>query len=393
MSVLAAVLTVLAGLVGVVWTSRHYLIWCESRKSDLLSPSSPGSPADSPLISVVVAARDEADNIETCVKSMLGQDYPNFELIVCNDRSTDATASIVERIADDDGRLRLINIEQLPAGWYGKSNAMQQGIASGRGEWICMIDADCRQSSIRTLSVAMQYAHETGADLLSVLPVLEMRGFWENVVQPVCGGVMMIWFHPDRVNDPAKPNAYANGAFILIKRSAYEAVGTHEAIKDCANEDMHLAARVKGAGLKLRVVRNTGLYLVRMYTSIGEILRGWGRIFYGTFGIFKRLSISLAVLLMMGLVPYAAGGLGLAMANAGVEPTAWWWACGLSGAAAVVLQLSVIYRYYKLIGARAALAWSYPLGCTMAAISLIISLTKLRRGAKLVWKKTSYSTG
>jgi chlorobactene glucosyltransferase len=391
MPALAIILTVICSAVLLVWSSRHFMVSREQRRGFLLTEDYDGPPRDAPPISVVVAAKDEADNIEACVRSILRQDYPRFELIVADDRSSDGTAGIVQRVAREDPRLRLIRIEELPEGWCGKNHAMQTAIASARADWICMIDADCRQRSTRTLSVAMQYARDRQADLLSVLPKLEMKGFWENVVQPVCGGVMMIWFHPERVNDPARRNAYANGAFMLMNRSAYEAVGTHAAVKGEVNEDMHMAWRVKQAGLRLCVVRCGGLYDVRMYTSLREIIRGWSRIFYGTFGTLRRLSISLAVLVVMGLVPLAAAALGLALAAPGTPPVSLWWACGTVAAAAVLVQFSVIFRFYRLIGARAGLAWTYPLGCAVTALALAKSLLKLRRGARVVWRGTSYS--
>jgi len=391
MTALTIVLFVLSCLVAVVWLSRHFLIALEKRKSLALEPDSPGPPDPAPKIAVVVAAKDEQDNIETCVRTMLDQDYPDFEMVVCNDRSNDRTGEIVQALAAENDRLRLINIEHLPEGWCGKNNAMQTGIAGTDSEWICMIDADCRQTSRRTLSTALQYALDSQADLLSVLPSLEMKGFWENVIQPVCGGVMMIWFYPDKVNNPDKPNAYANGAFMLIKRSAYEAIGTHEAVKDQVNEDMHMAARIKQAGLRLQVIRNRGLYLVRMYTSLRQIVRGWARIFYGTFGTVKRLTASFVVLAVMGLVPYVATAVGFTAA-AGAAEAGWPLACGIAGAVAVVLQISVIYRFYALIGARKELAWTYVIGCAMAILSVAISLTKLRKGATVTWRGTTYSS-
>ena len=391
MLISSVILTFLAGLVCTVWISRHIMISREKRRGFALTADYPGPPPDAPFISVVVAAKDEEANIETCLRTMLEQDYPNFEVIVCNDRSTDRTPRIVERMAARDRRVRLLNIDHLPEGWRGKNHAMQHGIQLAGGEWICMTDADCRQTSPRTLSAAMQYALDTRADMLSVLPTLEMRGFWENVVQPVCSGIMMIWFHPDKVNDPKKPNAYANGAFMLIRRQTYQAVGTHEAVKQCFNEDMHMGRRLKEAGLNLRVVRNRGLYVARMYTSLREILRGWCRIFLGTFETLRRLGVSLLVLLVMGLLPYAAAVLGLALGAAGAPHTAWWWACGSVGFLAVVSQVSVVYRFYKLIGGRADMAWTYPLGCVMAMAAVSSAITRLRPGAKVVWRNTTYS--
>ncbi len=389
MSAGTVILLIVLGGITLVWASRHLMISRERRTGFVLTPPCPGPPEAAPKISVVVAAKDEAANIETCLRTMLDQDYPDFEIVACNDRSDDETGAIIDRLAAEHSRLRAVHITELPDGWCGKNNAMQHGIRAATGEWICMIDADCRQLCDRTLSVAMQYAEDTAADLLSVLPILEMKGFWEYVIQPVCSGVMMIWFHPDKVNSPNKPNAYANGAFMLIRRSAYEQLGAHEAVKDRVNEDMHMAALVKREGLNLRVVRSRGLYLVRMYTSLREIVRGWTRIFFGTFGTAARLSVSLAVVTIMGVLPYLTliAGVGAATATGQLG----WWLVTILSAAAVGLQVSVIYRFYALAGGKRALAWTYLLGCLVTMLCLGGALTKLRPGSRLQWRGTSYA--
>jgi chlorobactene glucosyltransferase len=392
MTILAYVFIVLGGLACLVWTSRHIMVNIEKRKGFELEGSYAGPPTGAPFISVLVAAKDEQDNIETCVRTMLSQDYPAFELIVCNDRSTDRTAAIVEEIAKQDSRVRLVNIESLPTGWFGKNNAMQTGIKLAKGDWICMIDADCRQTSNRTLSVAMQYAFNKRADMLSVLPSLEMKTFWEFVIQPVCSGVMMIWFHPDKVNNPAKPNAYANGAFMLMSRQTYQAIGTHQAVRQCLNEDMHMARITKEKGMSLRVVRGPSLCGVRMYTSFNQMLKGWSRIFLGTFGTLKRLSISLTVMVVMGLLPYVEAAVGLTTFSLSSSPSCLWLASGLLGLAAAMLQLTVIYRFYRLVGARPGLAWTYPIGSIIVIVALIMSLSRLRKGSSVVWRGSTCTT-
>jgi cellulose synthase/poly-beta-1,6-N-acetylglucosamine synthase-like glycosyltransferase len=391
MSVIALVLLVLTVPVILVWSSRHYLIHRQQTGNEVLCPESQAWTGDCPLVSVIVSAKDEEANIAACVESMLAQDYPNLEMIVCSDRSSDRTAQIVRELSARDSRLRLIELQHKPDEWTGKCHGMWTAASASRGQYLCMIDADCRQVSSRTISVAMREARDRGADLLSVLPVLEMRGFWENVVQPVCGGVMMIWYRPDKVNDPAKPEAYANGAFILVRRIAYDAIGTHQAVRDKLMEDMHLAARIKQAGLTLRVVQSRGLYVVRMYTSLGQILRGWSRIFFGTFGTLKRLVVSLAVMFLMGLLPYAVAITGLSLSATGAAARGWWLATGIVGSAAVAMQLSVIWRFYGLTEARKSLAWTYPIGCIVTLAALVIAMTKHRRGATVVWRNTTYS--
>ncbi len=388
-TILPALLTILCGLVTLVWASRHVLLWREQRRNNVLTPGSPAAEGERPHVSVFVAAKDEQANIASCVSTLLEQDYGPFDVTVIDDRSEDNTAQIVRDLAARDDRLHLVQVNELPEGWCGKCHAMWTAVPATDKPWIVMTDADCRYICPKTLSVAMRYAADHGVDMLSVLPELEMRGFWENVVQPVCSGVMMIWFQPDKVNDPSRSDAYANGAFILMRRSTYQAIGTHAAVRDKLMEDMHLAARVKQAGAKLRVVRSRGLYRVRMYTSLGQILRGWSRIFFGTFGTLPRLTVSLVLLLLMGLSPYLSAISGLAVAAAGGPP--WWLAAGLAGAVAVVMQLSVIARFYAVAGARAGLAWTYPIGCCMVTVALLMAAGKHRRGATVVWRNTHYA--
>ncbi|MBN1554259.1 MAG: glycosyltransferase [Phycisphaerae bacterium] len=390
MTILPVILSVLCGLIACIWTTRHIRIAREKRAGTLLSPEHPGPPESAPKVSLIVAGKDEEANIETCIRSLLSQDYPDFEVIACNDRGTDATGEILDRLAAEDSRLRVIHVNELPPGWKGKNHALHLASRVASGECLFFTDADCRLTSPRTISVAMRELENRGVGLLSILPNLAMKGFWENAIQPACSGVMMIWFEPGKVNNPAKKHAYANGAFILMRRDAYDAVGGHEAIRDVLQEDMTLARRVKHAGLGLAVVRSVGLYDVRMYTSLGQILRGWVRIFFGSFPSVIKLFAPLLLILLMGLLPYATAAVGLSLFGAGVAPGCWWLAAGLVGSAAAVLQLSVIFRYYHLIYADPKFFWTYPLGSFIMALILLAAMTKHLPGAKLTWKGTAY---
>ena len=300
---------VVLALIALIWASRHLEISRAWREQIPLSETAyPGPPKTPPLISVLIAAKDEEANIEPAVRTMLDQDYPNFELIVINDRSTDRTPEILEciRAEQPEGRMKVIHITELREGWFGKNNAMREGLEHARGEWFCFGDADCKQVSRRTLSMAVRHAIEWNIDFLSVLPRLETESFWERIIQPVCGAVMIFWFHPKLVNNPSHPAAYANGAFMLMKRSCYEAIGGHEVVKTQVNEDMHMARLAKEHGQRLVVVQGDGLYTVRMYSRWRDIWRGWSRIFYGCFGTFRRLRVSLLLLLFTNIVPYGS---------------------------------------------------------------------------------------
>jgi glycosyltransferase involved in cell wall biosynthesis len=384
----AIVLTILAALVLGVWCTRHLLISREQRRAFALDADYPGPPTPAPEVTVLVAAKDEAEHIEPCVRSILRQDYPRMQVVVCDDRSTDGTGEIVDRLAAEDARVRAVHVRHLPDGWFGKGHAMHVGAGYAGGEWLCMIDADCRWVCERVLSVAVQRAVDTRADMLSVLPNLEMQSFWEAVVQPVCGGVLMVWFRPEKVNDPGRPDAYGNGAFILMRRSTYDATGGHAAIRDRLDDGIELARRVKRSGHRLRVERSGRLYELRMYRSLKEIYHGWGRIFYGAFASPGRVALSLLLVVLLGLTPYATAAVGLAL---GVGGSAAWLACGLVSAAAVGVQLSVVLRFYRLVGAHPWQALTYALGCAVTAAALVKALLRFRPGAKLTWRGTSYS--
>lgn len=387
--ILPGVLLFLCGLVAILWTSRHARIAGEKRGGGL-TPQRDGPPAPVPKVSLIVAGKDEEHNIESCVRSLLEQQYPDFEVIACNDRSTDRTGEILDRLAAEDPRLRVLHIQDLPDGWKGKNHALHQASRIASGEYLFFTDADCRLLSRRSLAAAMGEMLARGVGMLSVLPRLAMKGFWENAIQPACSGVMMVWFDPRKVNRPDRPHAYANGAFILIRRDVYHAVGGHEAIRDVLQEDMTLARRVKRAGWGLAVVRGAGLFDVRMYTSLGQIFHGWTRIFFGSFSGPGGLLLPLLLVLLMALLPYVAAGIGFSLAAANATPQNGWLALGIVGAATIAMQLSVILRYYRLIHADPRYFWTYPLGGIFMVGMLLAALAKHLPGAKLTWKGTTY---
>jgi glycosyltransferase involved in cell wall biosynthesis len=394
MSVLMTVWTVIVSLVGLLWLSRHREISRSSRTQPKLSSRSyDGPPSPAPPISVLVAAKDEEATIGDCVRSLLDQDYPDYELIVINDRSTDRTGQILDDLAREspEGKLKIVTVKTLRAGWFGKNNAMREGVAIAGADWFCFADADCRQTSRRTLSMAVREAVENDVDFLSVLPVLETQSFWECLLQPVCSAIMLVWFNPRKVNDPNSPVAYANGAFMLMRRDCYRQIGTHDRVKTEVNEDMHMARFAKQAGLTLRVTQNEDLYVVRMYASFAETWRGWARIFYGCFGSLQRLLLSLVLLLVASILPWASlaigviGGLTAEPADAGK-----WWTLAFAALCAGALQQSVTFRLYGLFRLHPAWALGYPFGACLSVGILINAMMKLGGATRTVWRGTVY---
>jgi hypothetical protein len=208
----------------------------------------------------------------------------------------------------------------------------------------------------------------------------------------VAGALMVFWFHPKKVNNPDRPEAYANGAFMLMTRQCYEAIGGHEPVKTEVNEDMHMARICKEKRQKLFVCQNADLYTVHMYSGFGQIWRGWSRIFYGCFGTFRRLRITMLMLMGTNVFPYTS----LAIAAAVFAFTGWpgdnpnWYWVGGAAALAVGMQLSVIARFYKISYANPWLAPTFIVGAFVCIGMLINAMLKLNGRTTVTWRGTTY---
>lgn len=225
---------------------------------------------------MVVPARDEARNIERCLRSLLASTYPRLEILVVDDCSTDGTRAIVERLATSDGRVRLVPGQPLPGGWFGKPWACWQGYRAARGGLLLFTDAD-------TTHGPALHGHAVGhllaerAHLVTVLPRELALTFWERLVQPHFFVLLGIRYgSAERLNRNTDPrHAIANGQFILVTRESYEALGGHQAVKDQVVEDLALAQAYTAAGLAVRFAGAEQVMATRMYASLREIVDGW----------------------------------------------------------------------------------------------------------------------
>ncbi len=243
------------------------------------TPSLTNAPvASGRLVSVIVPARNEAVTIETVVGSVLASAYRPLELIVVNDQSTDQTSEILERLSDP--RLRVLQGEALPEGWYGKAWACQQGYHAASGDILLFTDADTWHHP-DLLPRAVGALHETQSALLTVSPLQRCITLWERLVMPQIWFLLALRYHPRTVNRAARPrDVIANGQFILTTREAYESAGTHAAVREEVAEDLALAQTYLHHGLKLHFAFAERLMETRMYRSLGELLEGWSKNIY-----------------------------------------------------------------------------------------------------------------
>lgn len=245
-------------------------------------------PRRPPLVSVVIPARDEARNIARCLHSVLATTYPLVEVIVVDDHSRDGTGEIARRIATADGvyrdgrsRVRVVEAPALPDGWFGKQWACHTGAAAATGELLCFIDADTWHAP-ELLARSVNAMRDRGAALFTVAGHQEMGSFWEKVIQPFVFVVLLARFggleSMSRSTNPV--DKIANGQFMLINRSAYDTSGGHVAVRAHVAEDLRMAQRFTEMGLSAQMVLARHHMTTRMYTSLGEIRRGWGKNVY-----------------------------------------------------------------------------------------------------------------
>jgi chlorobactene glucosyltransferase len=262
---------------NVIFAARSIVIALRSRVAIEPAPV----PLDAPRVSIVVPARNEEYQIERCVRSLLAQEHPHLDVIVVDDQSQDATASIVEMLAREDDRLRLIPGEALPEGWVGKPWALHQGLRYAGGDWVLFTDADTIHDP-GALAAALGFARAHEIDVLSLLTRQIMATPAEQLLLPSI--LFTIGFaigSLDSINDMERENALFNGQYILARRAAFEAIGGHEAVRNEIAEDLELARKFKADGrFRTALVRSNGLVRVRMYRNFGELWEGFVKNFW-----------------------------------------------------------------------------------------------------------------
>jgi len=358
-----------------------------ARKRPSLSDITPAT--DGPLVSVIVPARNEASAIGTVVASVLASHYRNFELLVVDDRSTDETAAIVERLErESGGRLRLIRGAELPADWYGKPWACHQGAQAARGDLLLFTDADtCHGPDL--LGAAVAAARTVPADLVTVAPHQRCDSFWERVVMPQIWMLLGLRYHPATVNRARRArDVIANGQFILVARETYQALGGHASVRAEVAEDLALAQHFWRAGKRLHFAFADRLMETRMYTSLAQIIEGWSKnIYLGGRRSFPEepfaralVPVSLTLTMLYWLLPAA------------LLPLAWLGALPEASLGWVQLAAGSTFGFWCLICAGMRIpAWYgllYPVG---AGMSLYIILRSTVRGrGRVEWKGRTY---
>jgi chlorobactene glucosyltransferase len=338
------------------------------------------------LVSVIIPARNEAETIETVLRSVLRSAYAPLEVIVVDDRSSDDTARLAEAIAREDERVRVVRGAELPPGWFGKPWACWQGYRAARGDLLVFTDADTTHER-GLLGHAVGALEGERADLLTLASRQQCETLWERLVMPQIWVLLGFRYKPARVNGSTRPrDVIANGQFIMLPRAAYEAIGTHAAVRSAVAEDLALAQTLVRSGRRLRFIHAEPLISTRMYRSLGHLIEGWSKnIYLGGRASFPDepvrralVPLILSAAMLFWLVPPLAG----LAALAGLVAAGPWVPAAIALSALFWMLISLGMQIPPLYGL------GYPLG---AAVGLYIVLRSVGRGARKVeWKGRVY---
>jgi len=295
------------------WIAVTLLMLSSVRRMSVIHRPAPPLPSPPPKATILVPAKDEGRRIADCLRSLLAQDYPDFNVIAVDDRSTDQTGAVMDQLAAADPRLRIVHIKpgELPDGWTGKNHALHKGIQTADGQWLLLVDSDVIVAP-HALRTTIATAEVKRLGMLSLLLKLETHTLAERIVLPLASGALAAFFTISLTNAEWSNVAFGNGQFLLIRRTTYDLIGGHRAVREQYCEDIALARLVKDIGDRPRIAFGADLGEVRMYDSLASILRGFARIYFAAgFGSAKRPLIGIASILLACLPVYAAAAWGL----------------------------------------------------------------------------------
>lgn len=347
------------------------------RKMPVLAEIGPG-PGSGPKVSVIVAARNEERKLEAAVRSMAGQDHPDLELIVVDDRSTDATGAILGRLAREDERVRAIHVEELPAGWLGKVHALHVGARAASGAILLFTDADIVFDP-SAVARAVAYLERAGLDHLTAAARIEARSpllqlaVATFILQVTRGG------QPWRAADQESRRFAGLGAFNMVRTEAYRAIGGHASMRMALVDDLELGKRLKAAGYRQAMALPGDMIRVEWYPTTPALVRGLRKNGFAAAGYKLRVVLAITVgVLALDVWPWAA----LVLTGGAT----FWLNAGLALAAAAAFW-DVAPRY----GLSRWLGPALPIGALIILYAGWTSTIATLWGGGITWRGTRYS--
>ncbi|MHB8542018.1 MAG: glycosyltransferase family 2 protein [Candidatus Acidiferrales bacterium] len=366
--------SILAGF----WISMGVLTYRGMKRIPALTSVTPFSGPEFPRISILFAARDEAAKLPAALASLLALDYPNYEVIAVDDRSADATPRILDEFAQRDSKLRVIHVTDLPQGWLGKPHALEMAYRASSGEWLVFTDADV-QFSPDLLRRSTALVVQERADHLTLLTGLDLRGFWEPTAVGYLGVCFAVGVRPWQTCNPKSKVYMGVGAFQQIRRSTYEAIGTHRRLAMEVLDDMKLGKLVKQHGFRSSVAPSEKFLQIRWQEGIGNVIKGMTKNMFAGFD-FSAAKALMGVLgiLVISVLPF----LGAIFARGPAQIAA-----GIAAVVAIVFEAQVMTQ------ARAS-RWfglTHVLGALVVCYIIVRSMVVTLARGGVVWRGTFYA--
>jgi glycosyltransferase involved in cell wall biosynthesis len=363
--------------IALFWLSHGLRVAYGALRLPWLKDSAPATDADCPGISILFAARDEEEKLPAALATLMEIDYPKLEVIAVDDRSQDATGRILDEFAAGHPRLRAVHVAKLPPGWLGKPHALQKAYEASTSEWLLFTDADVRfKPDVLRRAITMARAREL--DHLTLLCDVEMIGFWEKALITFFVAVFHLASDPYRVSSPRSPFYVGVGAFQLVKRTAYEASGTHRRLAMEVIDDMKLGKIIKKSGFRSGAGIAQDSVVVRWHDGVGNVVRGVTKNFFAGFGYnLSFVSVGIAGVLLLNVAPI----LGLVFCHGWIRvlaAIALFVALCFHAGAAIVMRVSPLYAFTHPVGAI--------LLCYMLLRSTVVTLWQ----GGIIWRDTFY---
>jgi len=371
-------LFVLFGLIAFFWLAHGLRVLIGALQLPRLRNFAPAKYDNCPGISILFAARDEEEKIGAALETLRALDYPMLEIIAVDDRSTDATPRILAEYAAKDSRLRVVRVDELPGGWLGKPHALQVGYEQSTRELLLFTDADV-QFKPDTLRRVVTLFEQNKLDHLTLFCGLQMEGFWEKVVLTFFGLVFQLSTDPKSIGSPKSKGYVGIGAFQLVKRSIYEAGGTHKKLAMEVVDDLKLAKIVRQAGAKSCVGVANEHVSVRWQAGLGNIVRGVTKNFFAAAAYSLVLvTAHCLIIFLVSLLPFLA----VAFLHG--------WARGFaifSIVIAIGFQTSVAY----VLKANPLYGLTHLIGCAIYLYMVLRSTVVTLWQGGVTWRETFYS--
>lgn len=333
-----------------------------------------------PRVSIIVPAKNEEGTIAGVLRGLLSLDYTNYEIIVVDDRSTDRTGERMDEVAGSEaagGRLKVLHISELPSAWLGKTHAMWTACQQATGDWLLFTDADVffRPDTLRR---ALAYAESESADHLVIFPSMVMKTAGERMMIAFFQSLFAFGHRPWKVADPNTKDHMGVGAFNLIRRSTYEAIGTYQALRMEVLDDMKLGKVVKNAGFAQRNVFGDGLLSIRWAKGVLGVVNNLTKNFFAVMSFqWWRTVASAVALAYLNLMPF----LGV------------WLAPGWSRVGYALAVMS-IFAIYAGMSARSKIPPYYfflhPISSTLFIYTLLRSMFVTLKDGGVTWRGTKY---